>query len=90
MDSLQHEERVCVFVAKYALRLRVFCLSPLLPSFSSLPSILSNLDITQRLQAVFAPYGRISHIKTSRDGKGRPFAFVQFEVPRRQNPGDFR
>lgn len=45
----------------------------------SLPSILSDAELSDRLFQVLGRYGQIVNIKASRDGRGRPFAFVQFE-----------
>lgn len=46
----------------------------------SLPANLSNPELAERVKAALSPYGAISGVKTSRDLKNRPFAFVQFEV----------
>ena len=49
------------------------------PAFS-LPSALNDTELSERLFQILSVYGRIVNIKASRDTRGRPFAFVQFEV----------
>lgn len=45
----------------------------------SLPSVLSDFELSDRLSQVLGAYGKIVNVKASRDARGRPFAFVQFE-----------
>lgn len=40
---------------------------------------MSDYELSDRLSQVLGGYGKIAHVKASRDARGRPFAFVQFE-----------
>ena len=46
----------------------------------SLPAFLSNEELTEELWRIFKRFGSILSVKASRDVKGRPFGFVQFQV----------
>ena len=48
----------------------------------SLPAILTNFELAERIKFALGQFGAILSVKASRDRKNRPYAFVQFQVPR--------
>src|ERR1700722_2537290 len=46
---------------------------------ANLPSRLGNEELSFRLLEALNEFGRVMFIKTSRDARGRPFGFVQYE-----------
>lgn len=67
----------CLFVAKYTIEGIFYVLTN---CFCSLPCTLNNMELSQQLDLLLSRFGSVFSIKTSRDGKNRPFAFVQFKV----------
>ena len=51
-------------------------------SLTSLPSVLTNFELVERIKIALGPFGSISSVKASRDGNNRPYAFVRFQVHR--------
>ena len=46
----------------------------------SLPAILTNFQLAERIKFALGQFGAIVSVKASRDRKNRPYAFVQFQV----------
>ena len=66
-DADQH----CLFVAKYV---RMSSRFP-----PSLPQRLTNEELAVSLLSIFRPFGAVLSVKASRDHRGRPFGFVEYE-----------
>jgi RNA recognition motif-containing protein len=47
---------------------------------ANLPQQFSNEQLSQHLVQLFEPFGHILSVKSSRDKRGRPYGFIQFET----------